>query len=102
MLGTKVFGSNDGTEAIARISPLFGSTTTAAPRPTDRNASSVMAWIRASMVKKTFAPCCGGSSRKIPSMVPFALRRKYRMPGFPRKYSSAVFSMFDFPSTSAW
>src|SRR5437588_11223063 len=39
MLGMKVFGSKDGTDAIARMFPLFGSITTAAPHPTARNAS---------------------------------------------------------------
>src|SRR5438046_5080271 len=43
ILGTKVFGSNDGTETMARTSPLFGSTTTAAPRATARSASSATA-----------------------------------------------------------
>ena len=32
-LGMNTLGSNEGTEAIARMSPLFGSTTTAAARP---------------------------------------------------------------------
>src|SRR5712671_6405512 len=50
--------------------PLFGSTTTAPARLTARRASSVTAWMRASRVRKTFAPCSGGSSRKIPSIVP--------------------------------
>src|SRR6266540_976627 len=36
MLGMKVFGSNDGTEAIAKMLPLFGSTTTAPARLTAR------------------------------------------------------------------
>src|SRR5437764_11331518 len=51
MLGIKVLGSNDGTETIASTSPLLGSTTTAAPRATERIASSAMAWMRPSIVK---------------------------------------------------
>src|ERR1700738_4745773 len=43
MLGINAFGSNDGTDAIAKIFPLFGSTTTAPARLTARNASSVIA-----------------------------------------------------------
>src|ERR1700694_4859705 len=43
MLGMNVFGSNDGTEAIARMLPLFGSTTTAPARLTARKASSAIA-----------------------------------------------------------
>src|SRR6266542_2277656 len=43
ILGIKVFGSNDGTETIARMLPLFGSTTTAPARLTARNASSAIA-----------------------------------------------------------
>src|SRR2546428_11335210 len=66
MLGINVFGSNDGTDANAKTFPLFGSITTAPARLTARNASSVIAWIRASMVRKTFAPCFGGSSFKTP------------------------------------
>ena len=42
MLGIKVFGSNDGTEAIAKTLPLFGSTTTAPARLTARSASSAI------------------------------------------------------------
>ena len=51
MLGMNVLGSNDGTDAMASTLPLAGSTTTAAPRPTERIASSVIAWMRASMVR---------------------------------------------------
>src|SRR2546428_10811180 len=43
MLGINAFGSNDGTDAIARIFPLFGSITTAPARLTARNASSAIA-----------------------------------------------------------
>src|SRR2546430_1661640 len=39
------------TDPIASTSPLLGSTTTAAPRATERIASSAIAWMRASMVK---------------------------------------------------
>ena len=42
ILGINVFGSNDGTETIAKMLPLFGSTTTAAPRLIARNASSAI------------------------------------------------------------
>ena len=43
MLGMNVFGSNDGTDVIAKMFPLFGSTTTAPARLTARNASSAIA-----------------------------------------------------------
>src|SRR6266550_236221 len=42
MLGIKVLGSKYGTETIASTSPLLGSTTTAAPRATERIASSAI------------------------------------------------------------
>ena len=43
MLGMKVFGSNEGTEANAKTLPLFGSMTTAPARLTARSASSAIA-----------------------------------------------------------
>src|SRR2546430_7202505 len=43
MLGINAFGSNDGTDTIAKIFPLLGSTTTAPARLTARNASSAIA-----------------------------------------------------------
>jgi len=52
-LGMKTLGSNEGIDAMARMSPLFGSTTTADARPSSgcRRACSAIIWMRASMVR---------------------------------------------------
>jgi len=49
----KTLGSKEGMEAMARMSPLLGSMTTAAARPSSgwRSACSAIIWMRASMVR---------------------------------------------------
>ena len=49
--GTKLLGSKFGTETIAKISPVFGSMITQAPRPTLRITPSAIVWMRASNVR---------------------------------------------------